>query len=91
MARTSFSAASPGGYLKKAVGIGEVAVGMAALVEPLQQGRDAMPLGPFVSLLEEASRELKHTNGGNRESCNKRRRHVRVFESFILAMAESTV
>lgn len=32
--------------------MGEVTVGMAALVELLQQSRDAIPLGPFISLLE---------------------------------------
>lgn len=53
------------GYLKKAVGMGEVTVGMAALVELLQQSRDAMPLGPFISLLEQASWELRHINRGN--------------------------
>lgn len=51
-------------YLKKAMGMGEVTVGMAALVELLQQSRDAMPLGPFISLLEQASWELQHMNTG---------------------------
>lgn len=75
MAKTSDSTASllDGpvlcGYLKKAVGMGEVTVGMAALVELLQQSRDAMPLGPLVSLLEQASWELRHTNRGNL-NCN---------------------
>ena len=53
------------GYLKKAMGMGEVTVGMAALIELLQQSRDAMPLGPFISLLEQASWELQHTHRGN--------------------------
>lgn len=52
------------GYLKKAVGMREVTVGMAALIELLQQSRDAMPLGPFISLLEQASWELQHTIRG---------------------------
>ncbi len=46
------------GYLEKAMGMGEVTVGMAALVELLQQSGNAMPLGPFISLLEQASWEL---------------------------------
>lgn len=52
------------GYLKKAVGMREVTVGMAALVELLQQSRDAIPLGSFISLLEQASWELQHTIRG---------------------------
>lgn len=64
--KTSYSTASVlDGHLEKAVGIGEVAVGMAALVEPLQQSRDAVPLGPFISLLEQPAWELRHTNRGN--------------------------
>lgn len=58
------------GYLKKAMGMGEVTVGMAALVELLQQSRDAMPLGPFISLLEQASWELQHKSKGNLKYCN---------------------
>ncbi len=53
------------GYLKKAVGMGEVTVGMTALEELLQQSRDAMPLGPFISLLEQTSWELRHTYRSN--------------------------
>lgn len=52
------------GYLEKAVGMGEVTVGMAALIELLQQSRDAIPLGPFISLLKQASWELQHTIRG---------------------------
>lgn len=48
-------------YLEKTVSVGEVTVGMAALVELLKQNRDAMPLGTFISLLEQASWELQHT------------------------------
>lgn len=40
--------------------MGEVTVGMAALIELLQQSRDAIPLGTFISLLKQASWELQH-------------------------------
>ena len=49
-------------YLKKAVGMGEVTVGIAALVELLQHSRDAIPLGPFISLLEQIYWELRQHN-----------------------------
>lgn len=51
--------------LEKTVSVGEVTVGMAALVELLKQNRDAMPLGTFISLLEQASWELQHTKRTN--------------------------
>lgn len=40
------------------MGMGEVTVGMAALIKLLQQSRDAIPLGTFISLLKQASWEL---------------------------------
>lgn len=64
------------GYLKKAMGMGEVTVRMAALIELLQQCRDAMPLGPFISLLEQASWELQRINTGNFRKCNTHGRNV---------------
>lgn len=48
-------------YLKKVVGVGEVTVGVAALVQLLEQDGDPLPLGSFISLLEQTSWELQHT------------------------------